>query len=388
MLYMTIYLVMTLGTFARILSMRRDGQYVETIADLSGLRTQPAMAFFLAVMMFSLAGIPPLAGFFANFYVFARGDPGRSLRARGHRRADERVGAFYYLRIVKIMYFDEPARRSIQPGTAARMSSRCRPLLIIFYALRSGAAHRRGHGRRQVAVLNDRDRASQRRPVAAGGSIASPASARPTTKRGARAGRRSRRLWIVAREQTQGRGRHGRIGARRRGNLYASALLIDPCDAAIAPQLGFVAGVALASARSQRSRRCADSRSNGRTISLWKRRKSRRACSSRRGDPRGGLRLRRRLRRQLRLAPKGSPIRRPILPQARAAGAPDDFRAPCRRALTKPGPMGAGGAFRRIRACLAAAAAGLGAPDPRRGRRKSLARAFRNARRQRPAGAA
>ena len=64
--YMSIYLVMTLGTFAGILSMRRDGAYVENIADLSGLaRTNAPMAFFLAMMMFSLAGIPPLAGFFA-----------------------------------------------------------------------------------------------------------------------------------------------------------------------------------------------------------------------------------------------------------------------------------------------------------------------------------
>src|SRR5664279_4107304 len=70
--YMSIYVVMTLGTFAAILSMRRNGKAVETIADLAGLaRTDPTMAFFLATMMFSLAGIPPLAGFFAKFYVFA-----------------------------------------------------------------------------------------------------------------------------------------------------------------------------------------------------------------------------------------------------------------------------------------------------------------------------
>jgi hypothetical protein len=71
LIYMAIYLAMTLGTFACILSMRRDGRMVENIADLAGLaRTKPAMAFFLGLLLFSLAGIPPLAGFFAKFYVF------------------------------------------------------------------------------------------------------------------------------------------------------------------------------------------------------------------------------------------------------------------------------------------------------------------------------
>ena len=71
LVYMAIYVAMTLGTFAVILAMRRDGQMVEEIADLSGLsRTHPTMAFFLAMLLFSLAGVPPLAGFFAKFYVF------------------------------------------------------------------------------------------------------------------------------------------------------------------------------------------------------------------------------------------------------------------------------------------------------------------------------
>ncbi len=120
-LYMAIYLVMTLGTFAGILSMRRNGHYVETIADLSGLsRTNPTMAFFLAAMMFSLAGIPPLGGFFAKFYVFAA-----AINAGLYGLAVigvllSAIGAFYYLRIVKLMYFDEPAPAFDAPTTAPR----------------------------------------------------------------------------------------------------------------------------------------------------------------------------------------------------------------------------------------------------------------------------
>jgi NADH-quinone oxidoreductase subunit N len=110
LVYMGIYLAMTLGTFAVILSMRRPEGPVEEIADLAGLaRTNPAMAFFLAMLLFSLAGIPPLAGFFAKFYVFlAAMQAGLYMLAVIGVLASV-VGAYYYLLIVKIMYFDEPA---------------------------------------------------------------------------------------------------------------------------------------------------------------------------------------------------------------------------------------------------------------------------------------
>ena len=110
LIYMAIYLAMTLGTFAVILSMRRPQGAVEDINDLAGLsRTHPAMAFWLAVLLFSLAGIPPLAGFFAKFYVFLA-----AIKAGLYTLAvigvlASVVGAYYYLLIVKIMYFDEPA---------------------------------------------------------------------------------------------------------------------------------------------------------------------------------------------------------------------------------------------------------------------------------------
>jgi NADH-quinone oxidoreductase subunit N len=102
---------MTLGTFAVILAMRRDGRMVEEIADLSGMaRTHPTMAFFLAMLLFSLAGIPPLAGFFAKFYVFLAAIKAGLFTLAVVGVVTSVVGAYYYLAIVKTMYFDEPAR--------------------------------------------------------------------------------------------------------------------------------------------------------------------------------------------------------------------------------------------------------------------------------------
>jgi NADH-quinone oxidoreductase subunit N len=111
LIYMTIYLAMTLGTFACILSMRRPEGMVEQIDDLAGLaRTSPGMAFFLAMMFFSLAGIPPLAGFFAKFYVFLAAIKAGMYVLAVIGMLTSVVGAFYYLRVVKVMYFDEPVQ--------------------------------------------------------------------------------------------------------------------------------------------------------------------------------------------------------------------------------------------------------------------------------------
>jgi NADH-quinone oxidoreductase subunit N len=111
LVYMAIYVAMTLGTFSCILSMRRDGQMVENISDLAGLaRTNPTMAFFLAMLLFSLAGIPPLAGFFAKFYVFLAAIQAGLFGLAVIGVLASVVGAYYYLLIIKIMYFDEPAK--------------------------------------------------------------------------------------------------------------------------------------------------------------------------------------------------------------------------------------------------------------------------------------
>jgi NADH-quinone oxidoreductase subunit N len=112
LIYMAIYLVMTLGTFACILGMRRQGVNMEGVDDLRGLaQTHPGHAFCLAIMMLSLAGIPPLAGFFSKLYVFMAAVEAGLVALAVVGAVSSVIGAYYYLRIVKIMYFDEPAGR-------------------------------------------------------------------------------------------------------------------------------------------------------------------------------------------------------------------------------------------------------------------------------------
>jgi NADH-quinone oxidoreductase subunit N len=109
-IYLAIYLVMTLGTFAAILTMRVSGRLVESIADLAGLsRNNGVAAFFLAMLMFSLAGIPPLAGFFAKYYVLLAAVNAQLYPLAVVGVLASAVAAFYYLRVVKVMYFDDPA---------------------------------------------------------------------------------------------------------------------------------------------------------------------------------------------------------------------------------------------------------------------------------------
>src|SRR6202522_1627903 len=112
LVYMAIYITMTLGVFAVILSMRRDGGMVESIDQLAGLsRTHPAMAFLLAMLLFSMAGVPPLAGFFAKFYVFLAAIKAGLYLLSVIGVLASVVGAYYYLSIVKLMYFDDPVER-------------------------------------------------------------------------------------------------------------------------------------------------------------------------------------------------------------------------------------------------------------------------------------
>ena len=109
MTYMAIYLATTLAAFACVLMMRRDGKLVEDISELAGLScTNGWMAFAMAMMMFSLAGIPPLAGFWAKWYVFLAAINAKLYVLAVVGVLTSVVGAYYYLRLVKVMYFDDP----------------------------------------------------------------------------------------------------------------------------------------------------------------------------------------------------------------------------------------------------------------------------------------
>jgi NADH-quinone oxidoreductase subunit N len=112
LIYLAIYVAMTLGSFAIIIAIKRNGQSFEQISDFAGLsRTNPLLAFFFAMFLFSLAGIPPLAGFFAKWYVFVAAIKAGLFTLAVIGVLTSVVGAFYYLTIVKVMYFDEPLAR-------------------------------------------------------------------------------------------------------------------------------------------------------------------------------------------------------------------------------------------------------------------------------------
>ncbi|MBM3644693.1 MAG: NADH-quinone oxidoreductase subunit NuoN [Alphaproteobacteria bacterium] len=107
--FLAIYVVMSLGVFAVILTMQRQGKMVEEIADLAGLaRTRPMIAFAMLLFMFSLAGIPPLAGFWGKLYIFMAAIEAKLVIPAVLGVLCSVVASYYYLRIVKVMYIDEP----------------------------------------------------------------------------------------------------------------------------------------------------------------------------------------------------------------------------------------------------------------------------------------
>jgi NADH-quinone oxidoreductase subunit N len=135
LVYMAIYITMTLGVFAVILSMRRAGGMVESIDQLAGLaRTHPGMAFAMAMLLFSMAGVPPLAGFFAKFYVFLAAIKAGLFVLAVIGVLASVVGAYYYLAIVKTMYFDEPAEGFVgMPAALKVVLGVCALFNIVFF---------------------------------------------------------------------------------------------------------------------------------------------------------------------------------------------------------------------------------------------------------------
>ena len=136
LVYLAIYLFMTVGAFACILSMRNKLGPVEDIDSLAGLaKTNLPMAFVLAMILFSMAGIPPLAGFFAKFYVFAA-----AIKAGLYPLAiigvlASVVAAYYYLRVVKIMFFDEAQQEFVPAEQGTRFVMVIAGLFVLLFVL-------------------------------------------------------------------------------------------------------------------------------------------------------------------------------------------------------------------------------------------------------------
>ncbi len=116
LIYLAIYFINTLGVFGVVLCLRRKGEMVEKISDLSGLsKSHPLLAFAMVVFMFSLAGVPPLAGFFGKYFVFLAAVKAGMTPIAIIAVLTSCVAAYYYLRIIKVMYFDEATEVAIDP---------------------------------------------------------------------------------------------------------------------------------------------------------------------------------------------------------------------------------------------------------------------------------
>ena len=134
-IYMTIYIIMNLGFFSCLLMMKRNNEYYENIDDLSGLsKNHPLMSLSLLVILFSLAGIPPLAGFFAKFYIFKSVLEQSMYFLAIVGLLSTVVAAFYYLRIIKIIYFDkEKDKYDTDHSLWLKFSLTASTLLILIY---------------------------------------------------------------------------------------------------------------------------------------------------------------------------------------------------------------------------------------------------------------
>ena len=141
MIYLAVYLVMNLGAFSVILCMERKGESVEEISDLAGLsKSQPLTAAALAIFMFSMAGVPPLAGFVPKFIVFMAAVHAGLIWLAVLGILASVVGCYYYIRVVKLMYFDTPAE-ALDPtagGSAVRVVTALTAVIILLFILIPG----------------------------------------------------------------------------------------------------------------------------------------------------------------------------------------------------------------------------------------------------------
>jgi len=134
-IYISIYLVMNLGLFSCLFMMKRNDKYYENIEDLSGLsKNHPLISLSLLIILFSLAGIPPMAGFFAKFYVFKAVIKESMYFLAITGLLSTVISAFYYLRIIKIIYFDpEKEKYDTDYNVGLKISLSLSTLLILFY---------------------------------------------------------------------------------------------------------------------------------------------------------------------------------------------------------------------------------------------------------------
>ncbi|MGA7324829.1 MAG: proton-conducting transporter membrane subunit, partial [Rhodomicrobium sp.] len=140
LIYLTIYLAMTVGSFACVLGMRRGHVMSESISDLAGIsREKPLFAFLFAMLLFSLAGIPPLAGFFAKFYVFQAAIDAHLTWLAITGVVLSVVSAYYYLRVVKVMYFDEQGVTFEAMPVPVRITLGITSAFVIFFFLNPGS---------------------------------------------------------------------------------------------------------------------------------------------------------------------------------------------------------------------------------------------------------
>ena len=183
LVYLAIYLAMTVGTFACILSMRTAEGPVEDIDALSGLaKTNLPMAFVLAMLLFSMAGIPPLAGFFAKLYVFGAAIKANLVTLAVIGVLASVVGAYYYLRLVKIMFFDDAKAAFLPVERGAGFVMTLSGAFVLLFVLGAGAARQCGadRGARAARRYHRRRPMTRRAGELAGGLPACRTSSRST----------------------------------------------------------------------------------------------------------------------------------------------------------------------------------------------------------------